>query len=173
VNHLKDYIISYGGLKLGNHTFEFNVDDKFFACFEESDLNQSLIHVAIELEKTERMLVFNFLLDGYVKVVCDRCAGEFDLEVNGEEKLIVKFGEEAMEEDDNVLVLPHEETRIDLSGAIYDYINLLVPFRRVHPENEDGLSGCDPEMLARIEALKPATLTDQRWEKLKNIDPEN
>jgi len=173
VNHLKDYIISYGGLKLGNHKFEFNVDDKFFACFEESDLSQSQVHVVIDMEKTERMLVFNFLLDGYVKVVCDRCAGEFDLEVNGEEKLIVKFGEEAMEEDDNVLVLPHEETRIDLSGAIYDYINLLVPFRRVHPENEDGTSGCDPEMLARIEALRPATPTDQRWEKLKNIDPEN
>ncbi len=173
MNRLKEFIISYGGLKLGNHTFEYDVDDKFFACFEESELSRSLVHIAVSMEKTERMLVFNFLLDGFVEVVCDRCAGEFDLKVNGEETLIVKFGEEAIEEDDNVLVLPHEETRIDLSGVIYDYINLSIPFRRIHPENDDGTSGCDPEMLERIEALKPAEPTDQRWDLLKNINPEN
>ena len=173
MNHLREYIIPFGGLKIGNHTFDFDVDEKFFACFEGTDLNQGKVKVTATMEKTERMLVFNFLIDGVVTVVCDRCAEEFDLEIGGEETLYVKFGDEAAEEDDDVLVLPHDENRIDVSDVIFDYINLLVPFRKVHPEKADGTSGCDPEMLARIEALKPPALSDPRWEALKNIDPQN
>lgn len=173
MNHLREYIIPFGGLKIGNHTFDFNVDEDFFACFEGTELSQGRVKVTATMEKTERMLVFNFLIDGVVSVVCDRCAGEFDLEIGGEETLFVKFGGEAAEEDDDVLVLPHDENRIDLSAAIYDYISLLVPFRKIHPEKEDGTSGCDPEMLARIEALKPLPRHDPRWETLNHIDPEN
>lgn len=149
------------------------MDEKFFECFEGTELNQGRVNVTATMEKTERMLVFNFLIDGVVTVICDRCAGEFEMEIGGEETLYVKFGGEAAEEDDDVLVLPFDENRIDLSGAIYDYISLLVPFRKIHPEKEDGTSGCDPEMLARIEALKPPARSDPRWETLKNIDPEN
>lgn len=173
MNYLKDFVIPFAGLKLGNHTFEFNVDEKFFSCFEGSELGKSKIKVTADMEKSERMLVFSFRIIGVTEVACDRCAGEFDIVIDGEETLIVKFGEEAGEEDADVIVLPHNETKIDLSGIIYDYINLLVPFRRIHPDREDGTQGCDPEMLARLEAMKPPMPADPRWETLKNLDIEN
>lgn len=173
VHPLKEFVIPFVGLKLGNHTFEFDVDHKFFSCFEESELSKSHIKVVAELEKSERMLIFYFTLSGTVEVLCDRCAGAFDLEISGEEKLIVRFGAEADDEDADVMILEQDETKVDLSGVIYDYINLLVPFRRVHPETEEGESGCDPEMLARLEAMKPAAPADPRWDKLKDLNTDS
>lgn len=173
MNPLKEYIIPFVGLKLGNHTFEFDVNEKFFACFEGSEISKSRIKVMVDLEKSERMLIFNFDFQGTVEVLCDRCAGEFDMPITGQEKLIVKFGEEADDEDADVMVITHDQTKVDLSGVVYDYINLLVPFRRIHPDREDGTPSCDPEMLARLEAMKPSMPTNSRWDKLRDLKTDN
>jgi hypothetical protein len=60
-------------------SFEFDLDDRFFACFEGSELSHGKFHVEVEMEKKERLLNFNFHFDGSVRVVCDRCAEEFDM----------------------------------------------------------------------------------------------
>lgn len=174
MNILKEYIIAFSGLSLGNHSFEFDLDDRFFECFEGSEIAHGKFHVEMELEKKERLLNFNFHFEGTVCVACDRCAEEFDMPLEGDDHLLVKFGDETSEMDDDIMVLHHEETKLDVSGYIYDMISVMIPFRKIHPDKEDGTSGCNPDMLDRIESMQILSQTDPRWEKLMGLlDNEN
>ena len=64
---------------------------------------------------------------------------------------------------------------------IYESICLSLPYQRVHPDDSEGRSTCDPDMLSRFrivseeefDRLCPGTETDgsSPWEKLKEIKP--
>jgi uncharacterized metal-binding protein YceD (DUF177 family) len=167
VKHLDQYSVSFTGLSLGRHAFTFEVDNKFFACFEHSEITEGKLTIGVELEKSSTMLEFFFHIEGSVNVPCDVCTEDFDLAVDGDEKLIVKFGEEEYDNTDDIVILSPGEHEINLAQQIYEFINLAIPARRVHPEGE-----CDPEMLARIEKYRVKNDeddSDPRWDMLKNI----
>jgi uncharacterized protein len=169
VDYRRQFLISFGGLKLGHHYFDFEIDDRFFEEFEYSDYSKGALSVKIEMEKMERMLVFNFLISGSVEVICDRCLDAFQLMIECQNKLFVKFGAENLEESDDVIVIPQNEIRFDVMHYIYEYITLSVPIRHVHPD--DGLSGtaCDPVVLKKLEELKPTETSDPRWDALRKL----
>jgi uncharacterized metal-binding protein YceD (DUF177 family) len=123
------------------------------------------------MEKQQRMLVFHFVISGTVRVPCDRCSAEFDLPLEGEERLIVKFGEEHGEETEDIFIITENEHSIDLAPFLFDYINLLVPYRRVHGEDENGNSLCDPEVTKYISDIDDGR-TDPRWSELKDFKEE-
>src|SRR5690606_6420617 len=57
----------------------------------------------------------------------------FDLPIQGELKLLVKFGEEFNNENEELLILPHGEYQFNIAQYIYEMIVLSVPQKRVHP----------------------------------------
>jgi uncharacterized metal-binding protein YceD (DUF177 family) len=118
----------------------------------------------------ERMMVYNINLQGEVLVTCDRCTNEFLYALSDNEKLIVKLGSEYMEESEDVVVIPDSEYKFDLSPYIYEFIHLALPARLLHPDDEDGNSTCDPDMLKRLQKLAPADAIDPRWEALKKLN---
>jgi len=172
VNRLKEYIIQFVGLEPGNHQFEFEVNDSFFEHFEFSLIKQGLIHVTADLEKMERMMIFNIALNGKALVTCDRCTHEFYVPIADTQRLIVKLGAEYIEESEDVLVIPETEYKFDLSPYIYEFIHLALPARLLHPDDADGKSTCDPDMLRLLEKLAPTESTDPRWEALKKLNTE-
>lgn len=172
VDYLKQFVIPYVGLSPGNHQFDFVIDDKFFESFEYSEIKTAHVLLHLDLEKTDRMLVLNFIMSGTIRTNCNRCLDEFDFPVEGKEEYFIKFGAEHLEEDDNVLVITESETHIDVAQLIYDYVNLLLPYRVVHPDDENGISQCDPDVLSRIEQLSVHKEIDPRWDKLKNMNIE-
>jgi uncharacterized metal-binding protein YceD (DUF177 family) len=170
VNHLKEYNIPFVGLELGNHQFEFEVNDRFFEHFEYSQIQHGQVRVLVDLEKMERMMIFSISLQGKVLVTCDRCTDEFDFPLSDTEKLIVKLGAEYVEESDDVVVIPETEYQFDLAPYIYEFIHLALPFRLLHPDDENGNSTCDPDMLQRLNSLAASETTDPRWEALKKLN---
>lgn len=170
MDYLKNFVIPFVGLSAGEHRFEFDIDDKFFANFEYSEINQAQVKVNLLLEKHDRMLVLNFLMEGTLRVTCSRCLDEFDMPVEGEEVLYIKYGTEFREEDDDVVIIPETESQINVAPFIYDYLSLMVPYRVVHPENEQGISQCDPDVIRRIESNPDQKEVDPRWDKLKDIN---
>ncbi|MCX6270704.1 MAG: DUF177 domain-containing protein [Bacteroidetes bacterium] len=173
VMHDGDFVINFHGLALGVHQFNFEIDDSFFEWVEDTELSEGDIAVNVTLDRQERMLVFDFDISGSVFVPCDRCLDPFDLPVEGKQKLIVKFGEQFGEESDDVIILPSVVHQIDLSQYIYEYIHLLLPYQRVHPEDEEGNSLCDQEQLKRLEELSKVKEIDPRWDKLRGFALEN
>lgn len=169
VDYRRQFVISFGGLKPGNHQFDFEIDNRFFEEFEYSEYKTGSLQVIIEMEKQQRMLILGFSVSGTVEVVCDRCLDVFPLEIAGKYQLFVKFGNDSHEESDDVIVIPENETRFDVGHYIYEYITLSVPIRHVHPENDNGSSGCDPEVLKELQKLKVFEKADPRWDALKKL----
>ncbi len=172
MNHLKEYTIQFVGLELGNHQFEFEVNDSFFEHFEFSQIHQAQIHVAVDLEKMERMMIFNISLEGKALVTCDRCTNEFYFPIADIQRLIVKLGAEYLEESEDVVVIPETEYKFDLSPYIYEFVHLALPAQLIHPDDEEGNSTCDPEMLRLLEKHTPTETIDPRWEALKKLNIE-
>ncbi len=169
MNYLDNYEIMFSGLDLGEHSFEFEIGDKFFESFDYSEVKQGKIKVGILLGKQERMLVLNFNLSGYVHVICDRCMEFYDQPITGNELLFVKFGNEYREESDDIIIIPSGNHTINISQFIYEYINLLLPYKCVHPNDSAGITTCYPVATGTIEKLSTQHHTDPRWDALKTI----
>ena len=48
---LTDFQINFSGLKLGNHRFDFKIEDSFFQLFDYAELNSGQINATILLKK--------------------------------------------------------------------------------------------------------------------------
>jgi uncharacterized protein len=173
VEYLRQFVIPFKGLKSGEHQYDFDIDDLFFEAFEYSELKKGQIRVQLNLVKEDSMLVLQFNLAGQITVPCDRCLEPVNIRVEGDEELIIKFGSDFHEESESIQVIPEGETMIDVSNYIYEYIHLLVPARKVHPEDEEGNSSCDPEILKRLDTILPPAEPDPRWEALKKLTTKN
>lgn len=147
---LKKYNIPYKGLSVGSHVFDFEVDDAFFACFESSEIEHGEADIHVELQRQNNMLVAEIEIDGTVKLPCDRCLEDVDLPIFFEVELIVRFSEEEIEGDGDIMWLHPADDELPLAQYIYESIMLSLPYNRVHGEDEDGVSLCNPDMLARF-----------------------
>jgi uncharacterized metal-binding protein YceD (DUF177 family) len=169
------YVINFGSLSKGIHEFVFEVDDSFFEHFENSVVQKVNADVLVTLEKEDTMLLLDFTIEGTATLPCDRCLDELTIDLEGYNELIVKFGEEAEEESEDVVVLPVKAHEMDVSQFIYEYITMLIPIRNVHPDDEDGNSTCNPSALKELEKYRvheeEQKPIDPRWEALKNINP--
>ena len=164
------YKIEFAGLKTGNHQFNFNADKKFFDRFNFSDFNDVTVNIDIDLTKKSTLLELEFVLKGVVNVNCDLTNEPFDFEIKHKASLVVKFGQEYNDEDDEILVLPHGEHKLYVDQYIFELIVLSLPPKRIHPGVEDG--SLKSEILDILEDLKPkenSNLADPRWEQLKNL----
>jgi uncharacterized metal-binding protein YceD (DUF177 family) len=171
MNPLKPYHLTVSGLAIGHHAYEYCVGSEFWENFPESEIRKGTVNVTLNLEKQERMLVLTFVIQGEVEMICDRCAYEYMQPIGGTRVVYIKFGEEAGEEADDVLVLAHDHPMVDISGLLYDFIHLMVPYHHLHPAGEDGEPACNPDTIAILEKLKPRQSPDPRWsalDKLKN-----
>ncbi|MCW5907914.1 MAG: DUF177 domain-containing protein [Chitinophagales bacterium] len=177
---LREFEIPYVGLKVGIHKFEYDIDGTFFSHFEDSPISDCRVHVRLEFEKKETFFILRFFIDGTVNVECDRCLEPFDKSIFGDFTCYVKFAEnpKAMQ-DDEVLYISRDQSVIDVSHLVYEYVNLCLPMQRIHPKKENGEDGCNPEVL---KFLRKGNTTDKqekteepdpRWEALKNIKSKN
>ena len=164
------YKIEFAGLKIGDHQFNFKADKKFFDRFNFSDFNDISVNIDIDLTKKSTLLKLNFVLEGRVNVSCDLTNEPYDHTIKHVASLVVKFGQEYNDEDDEILVLPHGEHKLFVDQYIFEMIVLSLPPKRIHPGVEDG--SLNSEILEILEELKPkenSNLADPRWEQLKKF----
>jgi uncharacterized metal-binding protein YceD (DUF177 family) len=160
--------IPFKGLSAGNHSFDFEIGKQFFESFEYFEGINGKLLVQVNLLKESNLMNLDIRLQGIVNLQCDRCLGSFKQPIEGSFILIIKFGETFEEESDEIIVLPFTESIIDLSPHFFDYINMLLPLQKVHPVLENGESGCDPEMIAKLNTYSKQK-EDPRWEALKKL----
>jgi len=177
MNQLSKYRIVYQGLAAGRHNFKFDIDDKFFESLEYSEIKKGSLKVNVDLDKKSTFLELDFQIDGWVELTCDRCLEDYNQAVNFEGKLFVKFTEMEDNESEDVIILSPNDHELDISHYIYESINLSIPLKRVHPEDEEGNYTCNPEMLERLGNYnidEPADEDiDPRWDDLKNLMANN
>jgi len=158
-------------LKEGIHLFNYELGNKFFKNFDYYDFLDAKLFAKLELEKQSTLLNLKFSFNGEIEVQCDVSMESFNLDLETEHAVVVKFKDDIISTDDKVIFMPAASHSIDVSHLIYESIILAVPQKKVHPGIENG--SLKSEIVEKLEALKPKKnfkeKTDPRWDKLKDL----
>jgi uncharacterized metal-binding protein YceD (DUF177 family) len=130
------YNISLKNLSAGLHTYEYELDRKYFEAIDGDEVKKGNVKVTVTVRRTSSTFEFNFDIKGVVQVPCTRCLDDMDLEVDTKNRLIVKFGKEYSEESDEIVIIPEDEGEINIAWFLYEFIALTVPIKHVHPAGE-------------------------------------
>ena len=174
MKYLSQYVIPFSGINEGKHLFDFSADHRFFAGFEESEIEKGNVSIQVELEKRTTYLRLTFVLEGEVELICDRCLEPYLQPIESRNLMLVKFSETETDDGDEVIYIHPGANQVEVAKLIYEFIVLSIPIRHVHPEDQDGKSLCDPEMLQKLDEYKATDLPeidpiDPRWNDLKKI----
>ena len=153
-------------------TLEFNLDNRFFAALDSSELGQGTLHVSVSIRKATGFFELQFHSEGTVTVTCDRCLDDMEQPISTDNRLIVKLGTAYSEEDD-VIIVPEDEGILDTSWLIYEFIMLAIPIKHVHAPGK-----CNPAMSKVLEELSTDRSSDEesdqpidpRWSKLVELN---
>ena len=166
---LKEFNIPFVGLKEGKHLFQYKVDNTFFVLYNYNEFEKSSINVTLEFVKKSTLFELEFTASGTVNVPCDVTNEYFDLEITATLPLVVKFGQEYNDDNEEILILPHEVYQFSVAQFIYEMIVLGIPNKRVHPKVLDGTMETEALEQLEIKEEKTVETTDPRWDKLKNL----
>lgn len=169
-----EFKIRLSGVEIGKYSYSMVCNKEFFEMSELEDLQDGLVNLQVEMDKSEKMLDLKFHFQGEVTAACDRCLDPVTLPMDFKEHLIVNLVpevEEDFENDDNIWMIDENTYELDLFHFVYESIYLALPHRIVHLDDENGNSTCNPEVLKRLEALsqKQSQEIDERWAALKNL----
>lgn len=165
------YNIAFRGLSQGKHIFEYEVDEQFFSEFEGGVVEEGLVKVCLTLEKQSALMILTFDFEGKVKVQCDRCLEMYEQPIDGSDQVFVKFGEKEFEDGDDVIWVGTTDHQLNVAQLIYEFICLAIPIKRIHPEDENGNSTCDPEMIEKLDKyiVKEEDESNPIWNDLKKF----
>ena len=169
----KEYDIPFTGLKQGKHRFDYNIENKFFESFDYNEYNAASIDLQVILNKLPTVMELVFSSTGWVNVNCDVTDEPYNQPIAGNMELLVKFGEEFNDDNDEILIIPYGEHQINIAQYIYEMLVLSVPQKRVHPGVLDG--SLKSKAIERLQELQPKELkenkknTDPRWDALKKL----
>ncbi len=165
----RDFDIVFSGLSLGIHHFDFELDDTFFALFEYDDFSNIEANANIELNKHSTFLELKFEFTGSVETICDRSSIPFKQTIENNFMLVVKFGDEYNDEDDERLILPHGEYKLNVAQYLFELVVLSIPLKHVHPDVLSGkiIPEFEVEEEPNIEVEEDSI--DPRWDKLKDL----
>jgi uncharacterized metal-binding protein YceD (DUF177 family) len=116
-----------------------------------------------------------FEVKGDVEVRCDVSNKAFTMPIDNKLDLIVKFGDERNDDNEDILILPHGEFELSVAQYLFETTVLAIPLKKVDPDLEKSAEG--RAMLEALEKLSPSseeqnkeeTETDPRWDKLKGL----
>lgn len=170
----KEYRIPFAGLKQGKHKFEFDLDKTFFESFDYNEFNDVTLKLGVVLNRMSTVLEFEMTATGLVNVNCDLTNEPYDQPLEADLELLVKFGQEYNDDDDEILIIPHGEHQVNIAQYVYEMIVLAVPSKLIHPGVTDGT--LDSKALEKLEELQPKENEqknkdniDPRWDALKNL----
>lgn len=164
---LKQFNYTLFSLKDGRHEFSHQIGDTFFNSFENSLVPNGDFKVDVVLEKSERLLQFEFFIKGSSLLICDRSLEEFEYQVDMSTIVNYKYGETYEEMAEDLIVLKHGTSELNIASVLYELIAVEIPFKKLHPKFEEEESGDDEDVVL---VYSDDTKTDSQDEEQK-IDP--
>ena len=173
MKHNREFEIAWLGLKVGEHVYDFSIGDEFMRSHgAPGDTHDWAAQVKLTFDRQQSFFRLHFDISGSVVTLCDRCGDEFSLQLWDEAALLIKLtGDDddehkEPEEEADVAFIPRNETVIDVSGWIYEFVLLALPLQRLHPEG-----ACNPEAMKLLNQLGATEEAPEHdiWKGLKNI----
>ena len=141
---IKDtYKIDLLSPQLAGKTFEYKIDDDFFASID-GLIQRGDLNCKVECLGAGAIVKFRIRSIGTVVVPCDRCLADLDVRIETTDELNVKLGDE-YSDDGECVVVPEADGYIDLSQFIYEFIALSMPITCRHEPGK-----CDEAMMREL-----------------------
>ena len=167
------YNVDLKGLKVASLNLEFDLDNAFFGDIDGEEFQKGAVKAVVTVKKNRDLFDFSFALNGTVIVPCDRCLDDLEVDVDTENTLRVKLGEEYADDGD-IVIVPEQDGDLNIAWYLYEFIVLALPMKRVHAPGK-----CNNEMTGKLkkhsaerddeDADNEEQGYDPRWEGLKNI----
>lgn len=150
---------------LKGKTFEWDVDDSFFAAID-GLVKRGSLHVSAECVSASSVYKFVIHSVGTVIVPCDRCLADLELRIETEDVLAVKLGEDYAD-DGECVVVPEAEGYVDLAQFIYEFVVLSMPITCQHEPGK-----CDDAMMQTL-SMHQAARSSQEGDEDEDASEDN
>ena len=162
MSNIESFKIDLKALPQGLTNLEFKLDNEYFEAIDAPDVQRGELQSCLSINRTDDFFELNFHTEGVVHIPCDICLDDMDQNIESDDRLTVKFGEDYSEDDDLVTVAENEGI-LDVSWFIYEFIDLNIPIKHVHAPGK-----CNPAM---IEMLQQNSAARSGEEEEESIDP--
>ena len=169
---LERFKIDLKGLTDEVTALEWDLDKDFFGALDETEVESGSLHVSLSIRKASGFFELLFHTVGTIDIACDRCLDLMEQPIETDNRLVVKLGSMASEDDDTVTV-DEDEGILDTSWLIFEFVALAIPIQHVHATGK-----CNPAMTKALEELSADRSGDEesdqaidpRWEALKKLN---
>jgi uncharacterized protein len=160
--------INTGSLPLGTREFTF-VEDAETVGLDERFTGE--VRVLARVEKTGKMLDLQATTEVAAALACDRCAERFTRNLVAHYHVVYFFREadRSGHPDDAIVVLPSENTVIDITDDVRQYVLLTMPLKVLCSDMCRGLCPSCGTNLNSSTCSCTAAAADPRWEQLNKL----
>jgi uncharacterized protein len=166
----RDFSVNILGLSKDVHQVEFKLDEDFFKKYGQEIVAHGNFATQVTLDKRETFIEADFKIEGNAFLICDRSLDEFDFPISISKKIVFKYGEEPKEVSDEIIIITHDQQKLDVGQLIYEFIVLEIPIKKLHPkfqrETEDETYGT---VIYTSSTESEEEIVDPRWEMLKKL----
>lgn len=182
------YNIQLKTMEIGTSEVEYLLGNEYFEAIGEEAIQKGNVNAKVRVTKSTKQSELHFELEGKVVVLCDRCLEEMDQPIKTSGHLIVRMGKEFKDDGDDVVIIPEEQGIINISWFLYEFIELAIPIKHVHPFGRcnTGMANKLSEHLVDSDSYEDDAesfgvasgetnsenndgLVDPRWEALKKL----
>jgi uncharacterized protein len=124
----------------------------------------------LEIDKAHNQLVLKAFLKLNCKFSCDRCGNQYDEMLNVKFEQVYLFGVSCDDDDDSdVIYLPFDADKIDISKELFDYSVLALPMKKLCDNDCKGICPrCGTNLNINSCECKNDEI-DPRWKPLLDI----
>jgi uncharacterized metal-binding protein YceD (DUF177 family) len=166
---LDEFNIEIAKLNLGQHDFSYRIGNKFFELFDYGLVKKGDLKVDLELVKKPSFISLSYKIDGDIELTCDRSLEKFDHHIRTQNKVIVKFGDEARELTEEIEVQPFDIQRMNVAQHIYEFITVAIPMKKLHPRYKDEDKQDQIIYSSASDEEQEDEQMDPRWSALKKL----
>jgi len=160
-------IIKYTNFSDGIHSFQLSEPVKNFGLEE---LFFGNVVLDCKMDKATHQIVLDCDLILKSKMICDRCAKEFENSLRTHFQITYLFSKEVNESDDfNVKFLSPEQDKINLTNDVYEYAELSIPLKKLCREDCKGLCPHCGKNLNEEQCDCKSEIVPDVWEPLKKL----
>lgn len=186
-----EYKLPLKSMPDGIQTFEYHPTKQFFVNMENQEVRDADILVKLTVDHRNGVYDMTFNISGELTVACDRCLDDLILPVETDYHIIVKYGPDYDDANDDFLQIPESDNYLNVAYIIHDTVTLSIPIKHVHPHGKCNramsallkrhrTTSADPEEADLEDTLmdefdeidSSQDATDSRWDKLKDFNPE-
>ncbi|MDE6206284.1 MAG: DUF177 domain-containing protein [Muribaculaceae bacterium] len=184
------YKLPLKSLSPGTHEFDFHLDKSFFENMENEDIHDADLNAHVTVVYNGDFYTLDFKVTGNVTLLCDRCLDDLIFPIDSTYHIVVKYGEDYNDDNDEVLEIPMSDATLNVAYMINDTVVLAIPIKHVHPmgkcnrqmsallkkhraQGNDEDADLENELIDEMEDMDsaPEGGSDPRWDALKKLNP--